>query len=415
MEPRSKPQVGALLAALSPLGLLLGFVLGGIAHGTQAPPALVDFISEIGRLWTNALRISVVPLSMALLIAGIAGLPSGRDLGRWTARAVVTFGGLIAVGLTVTLGLGGLYLRASAPDAVTLPLAGGASAKTAAQAGSWADSLIPPKLFDAMARNDMLAITLVSILFALALRQIDEPRRLAVLGLLGTLRDVILVFVQWVLMLLPLGAFALAFAFAAKGAGAVGVGVLEFVGFVTGLQITFLLAIYLAVLLLGRIPFRSFAGSIWPAQAVALTTRSSLASLPTMVESAQRMNLPTPATQVVLPMAVTFLKLNRTITSPSRLLFVAAVFGVVLEPAQVLVFVLTVVLLSLSTPGLPSAGTGRTLGAYVAAGLPVEGVLLFEAVNPIIDFLSTVLNVTGNLAAAVIVSRWAPGFQAVNA
>jgi Na+/H+-dicarboxylate symporter len=120
------------------------------------------------------------------------------------------------------------------------------------------------------------------------------------------------------------------------------------------------------------------------------------------------MNLPEPASEVVLPMAVSLFKLNRALTSTSKLLFFAAVFGVALGPEAIFAYVVTVIMVSFSTPGLPTGAGASNLGAYLAAGLPAEGYLLIEAVNPILDPMNTVLNVTGDLAAATITSRFAP-------
>jgi Na+/H+-dicarboxylate symporter len=80
---------------------------------------------------------------------------------------------------------------------------------------------------------------------------------------------------------------------------------------------------------------------------------------------------------------------------------------VALDPLKLITFVLTLILLSFSTPGIPSGSNGSTFGAYLAAGLPAEGVLIFDAVDSLTDIFRTLVNVTGSLAAAVIAARFA--------
>jgi Na+/H+-dicarboxylate symporter len=98
--------------------------------------------------------------------------------------------------------------------------------------------------------------------------------------------------------------------------------------------------------------------------------------------------------------------LNRTVTAPARLLFLAYVFSVDLSAPQIVFFVATVILLSFSAAGVPRGGTAFTTApAYLAVGIPIEGLVLLEAIDSIPDIFMTVLNVTADLAAAVLVAR----------
>lgn len=396
--------------AIGPVALALGFALGGVCHGN---PELADKITAIlqpiGDLWVNALKVSVLPLVLTLIVCGVAGLPAGENGKRWTLTSAAVFLGLLVVAAVFALAIGIPYVSALGPKA-DLAASQGASASAQSAAtgfGDWVAGLIPSNGLAAMASGDMLPVVVLALLFGLAMRRIAEERRQAVLLLAEGIRDVVLVFVGWVVKALPIGVFCLSFVFASKLGLEFGASVLHFMVYtcVALTLFTFLLGVLASVF--GRVPWSLFSRSVAPAQAVAIGTRSSLASLPALIQGARDLGLPEPAHEVVLPMAAALLKVNRPISAVSKLLFCAAMFGVTLSPLAVGTFVLTVFLLSLATPGVPSAGSKVTLGAYLAAGLPAEGILLLDATDSITDIFKTVTNVTGNLASATIATRFA--------
>jgi proton glutamate symport protein len=164
----------------------------------------------------------------------------------------------------------------------------------------------------------------------------------------------------------------------------------------------------------GRVRLRDFAYAVLPAQVMALSTSSSLASLPALVDGARdRLKLPESATGFVLPLCAALFKPNRTVSSTAKLLLLAHFFGVSLSAGAVVAFILTVVVLSFSTIGLPGGATAfKTLPAYVAVGIPVEALVIAEAVETIPDLFKTLLNVTANMSVATLLSRSSRTVQA---
>ncbi len=109
-------------------------------------------------------------------------------------------------------------------------------------------------------------------------------------------------------------------------------------------------------------------------------------------------------------------KVNRTISSTAKLIFLAYIYGIPLSATTLASFLITVMILSFSTVGIPSGGTNfKTLPAYLAAGLPLEGLVILEAVETIPDIFKTLLNVTGDMSAATILSRSSRAAHAVSA
>jgi Na+/H+-dicarboxylate symporter len=105
-------------------------------------------------------------------------------------------------------------------------------------------------------------------------------------------------------------------------------------------------------------------------------------------------------------LSVSVFKVNRTLSAPMKLLFLAWMFGIDLSLAQIATFVATVILLSFAAVGLPGGGSAfKTLPAYLAAGMPIEGVVILEAADTIPDVIKTILNVTGDMSVATILDR----------
>jgi Na+/H+-dicarboxylate symporter len=178
--------------------------------------------------------------------------------------------------------------------------------------------------------------------------------------------------------------------------------VVESIALVGGLA-----ALYPLAMLLGRVGFVPFARAAAPAQVAALTTRSSLATVPSLMLSSEKvLGLSPDITASVIPLAGATLKLSRAVSNTTKLLFLAHVLGIPLSPGQFAVFTATVLLMSPSTPGLPTVtSASRSMPAYVAAGIPAEYVVLLSATTWMTDMLMTVLNSTGYLASAVLVQR----------
>jgi len=380
--------------------------------------AVIDEVfGPLGDLWLSALQMTVLPLVVVHLLAAIVGAGETESLGGLGGRALALFVGMLLVAALFTLIATPPLISAASPDAdafaqlrAATPIPQAARDAAAAGTGSfgeWIGHLLPSNLFEAARRGDVLPLLLFSALLAVAIRHLPTDQRQPLSGVFASLSSAMLIIVRWLLAVTPIGVFALSFALG-RTTGLEAAGMLGgLVLLQCGLMTAFTLLLYPATALIGRVPLGAFARAVAPAQLVALSTRSSIASLPALVEGARtHLNLPQSATSFVLPLTVSLFKVNRTISSTSKLLFLAYVFNVPLSAATIATFVLTVVVLSFSSVGVPNGGSAfKTLPAYVAAGLPIEGIIIAEAVETIPDIFKTVLNVTGDMSAASILAR----------
>jgi Na+/H+-dicarboxylate symporter len=160
---------------------------------------------------------------------------------------------------------------------------------------------------------------------------------------------------------------------------------------------------------LGRVGPLRFAKAFLPAQIVGASTQSSLAALPALVEGAStELDLPEESTGFVLPLCVASFKLNLAVSQPVDLLFLALVFGVPLGLGDIVAFMSGVILVSFGSPGVPRGAGFSTLPFYLMVGVPIEGVVIVEAVKSIPDIFFTVLNVTADMSVATILGKRTP-------
>lgn len=413
---RTAPSLSRTAWALA--ALVAGLVPGILLHGsTQAwVGKLAAIIAPIGQLWVAALRLTVVPLVITQAFAAIVRARSDRSTGVLGVKALLLFViMLLAAGLltlVIAPPLVALY-PADAQTAASLR-AGTSIPESALEAarerqtslGDRVAGLVPGNIFQALSSGEILPVLLFTIFFALAVSHLAPERREPLNRVFQALGDAMMTLIGWILKATPLGVCVLAFEMAIQTGVQVTGFLAAFVAIVSAVLILFTVLLYPVTAILGRIPIRRFARAVAPAQLVAASTRSSLASLPALVEGAQEhLGLPAPATGFVLPLSVSAFKVNRTISSTVKLLFLAHVFHVHLGPFDLATFLVTVLVLSFSTPGIPGGSAFLTLPAYLAAGVPIEGVVILETVITIPDIFRTLLNVTGDMSAAAILSR----------
>jgi Na+/H+-dicarboxylate symporter len=207
----------------------------------------------------------------------------------------------------------------------------------------------------------------------------------------------------------PLILFGLGMTLATQAGAKVGGALLGFTIIESIILVIALLSLYPVTVLLGGVTLRWFARAMGPAQLAAVSTRSSLATVPALLQAAETGPGSVPVfASYVLPLAGAMLKLSRAVTGPVKLLFLAHVLGIPLTAERVVIFAATVILISPATVGVPRVTPAtRSLPAYVAAGIPAEYVLLLGAATAVTDVFQTVLNSTSYLSANVLVGRFA--------
>lgn len=398
------------------LALILGLAVG-LAVAAARQPMLsraVEFLEPIGAIWVNAIRMTVVPLVVALLLRAVAR-DSDSSVGRIGGIAFASFMALHVIAVVVGLAIVPPIMSGLSIDpAGAARLQADATAATAATTeqvralpglGQWLASLAPANVIRAAADGAMLPLIVFTVLFALALRRITPERRSAVLGVVDGIGAAMLEIVRWLIALAPIGVFTLVAPLAARLglslAGALGYYVVAYLAGMVALTVVLCMA---GALGSGVSPLR-FVRAALPAQAVAFSSSSSLASLPALVDSATRLGVPSSLSGFVLPLAVASFKVASAVAWLTGATFLARLYGVELGLADQLTIVASAVALSFATPGVPNAAFLLLAPLLASVGLPASGVALLIAIDSIPDLFATLTNVTGDFAAAAIVNR----------
>jgi Na+/H+-dicarboxylate symporter len=253
----------------------------------------------------------------------------------------------------------------------------------------------------------MLPLIVFAVLFGVALTRVADGPRRALVQALEAVQEASLTLVGWVLRLAPLGVFALAVPLASRmGLSAAG-AVAGYIAAVSLLCLLFAGAVlYPVAVVAGRVPLRAFARALFPAQAVAMSSRSSLAALPAMIEGARtQLGLSQEVTGFLLPLSAATFRTGAGIGMTAGVAFVAALYGVDLGAAQLATVALSTVLLSFSVPGVPAGSLIVMVPILLSVGLPVEGVAILIGVDTIPDMFRTTLNVTGTMTVAAALGR----------
>jgi Na+/H+-dicarboxylate symporter len=403
-----------LTLAAAAAGILIG--LGLRVGQPPGSAALLTGFEVIVRAWTNAFRLLALPLIFAQLFVTIASWTTGkREAGRMAWLIPMVFTGLWAATALLTIVAGSGFLSLPVFSSVALPLVGGAGPpvapgpEEAPSPSQWVDQLIPSNLFASASSGAVIPLMLFAVVLALASRRLLEGPRGALTAVLEAGRSALFVMVDWLISIAPIVILAVCAHATASAGLEVGGALLSFTIIESGLLVIALLVLYPLVAGLGRASPTRFARAVWPAQVIAATTRSSLATVPALLKAADTsLALPSAISATVIPLAGAALKLSRAVSDPITLLFLAKALGIPLSGYQLLVFSGAVFLLSPSSLGIPRATSGTmSLPIYIALGIPPEYVVLFAATTAVADVFMTLLNTTGYLAANLIVARFA--------
>jgi Na+/H+-dicarboxylate symporter len=400
-------QATRILLALA-AGLALGVTAFAWAPGfADSAASLAD---PIGNLWLNGLRMTIVPL----LVTGIAQTAEAAKAGAIAGRALAWIIALMTLSAIAGAILMPLFLSiAPMPEASAAALRNALTTTSpVGEVPPFADflrSLVPTNPIAAAASDAILPLIIFTSVFAFAVTRLPVEPRTALTSFFSALADAMIIVIEWVLKLAPIGVFALAFVVGARSGAAAFGAVLHYIVLVAAVGLVISLFAYPLAVLGGRIPFGRFARTIAPVQALAISTQSSLACLPLMLKKSEQLGVPERTAGIVLPLAVALLRATGPAMNIAVALYVANWFGVELGPAQYAVAILAAVLTSMGSVSLPGQVSFVTAIAPICLiiGAPVEALALLIAVEVLPDIVRTLGNVMMDVAVTTTVSRQA--------
>ena len=394
------------------LALLAGLVVGALLPADVGQP-LLPVTDAIGNLWLQALQMTIIPLIAGLLFTGIAQSVGQAGGGTVAGRALLAFFLLLVFSAVWSMIFVPLLLdwwpapAEAATQIVASSKASAAAGDIKIDLGKWLLSMVPANIFEALAKGDMLPVVTFIAVFALAASRLDDARRQQLVSLFDAVKDAMLVLVGWIFVIAPLGVFALAVSVGIKaGLGAFGL-LGHYIAVLVLVQVGLIILVYPLAVMFGRVGPLAFARAVLPAQAVAVSTQSSIASLPAIFDGAERLGLPETTSRVVLPLAVSIFRITSPCANVAVVLYCGHLYGMDHTALAYLGALLAALVAAVSTGGLP--GSITFLAACVpianAMGVPIAVLPVLLAVELVPDVFRTLGNVTADLAVTAILSR----------
>lgn len=396
------------------LALVLGLLLGiGVARLNPALALSATAVTQpIGSAWLHGLQMVIVPLIVGLLVTGVGAAADAARAGRIALRAVLSFviilwSTTLMSALVMPMLLKLWPLPQAWADAIRLSLGSASAVGPTPTLGNFFDTIVPSNVAAAAAGDAFLPLTVFALALAFAITQLPGEKRERLTSWFDAFTDAMLIIIGWVLKLAPIGVFALAYGVGARtGAAAFG-ALVHYIILVSSVGFIVLLAGYPVAMLAGRVSILKFARAVAPAQAVAISTQSSLASLPAMLRASQELGAPAATADIVLPIAVAIFRATSPAMNLAVALYVAHLMGVSIGPAALAAGICTAAITTMGSVSLP--GTISFIASVapvaIAMGVPIEALGVLVAVETIPDLFRTVGNVTMDVAVTVSNAR----------
>lgn len=378
-----------------------------------------DVFGFIGQLFLNALKMIIVPLIAASIITGSSNLGQG-NLGRMGGKTLAFY--LLSSACAILIGLfvvnwlaPGLVDGAPLGGQINLGITADAASDVAARIegrglGDIVDvflNMIPANVVHAAAEGQMLGLIFFSLLFGVFIQRIDEPYRRTLHNFWEGVFRVMMEMTMLVMKFAPIGVFGLvAKTMAVTGLELIGPMASFFLTVLLALALHALVALPLALLLLGRINPAWHFQAMGPALLTAFSTASSSATLPVTIECVEKnAGVSQRTSSFVLPLGATVNMDGTALYECVAAIFLAQVYGVDLSFAQQLLIVIIALLTSIGVAGIPSASLVAISIILGSVGIPLEGIALLMVTDRILDMLRTAVNVFSDSCCAVCIAR----------
>lgn len=384
------------------IALVLG-IIAGLALQNNADFA-TTYIKPFGTIFLNLIKMIVVPLVIFTMVAGVISLSDIKRVGAIGGKTIVYY--LLTTACAITIGL---------VIANVLGVGQGANLSTegltyeAKESPSFIDTLVnifPSNFVQPMADANMLQVIVIALFFGFGILAAGKKAQ-PVADFVNGMSEVCIKIMQFIISLAPIGVFGLITPVIASNGPDVLMPLLKLIVIAYLAMIIHIVVVYsgLVKLLANTSPVKFFKNQM-PAMAFAFASASSVGTLPVNMQCSRKLGVSNEVSSFVLPLGATINMDGTAIYQGVCAIFIAQVFGIDLTIGQQITIILTAVLASIGTAGVPSSGMIMLAMVLQSVGLPVEGIALVAGVDRILDMMRTVVNITGDQSAAVIVNHW---------
>ncbi len=385
--------------------VVIAMIIGTLVGATMGSSATM--FAPLGTIFINLIKMLVIPLVAVALIAGAAGLGNSSNAGKLGFTTLGYFAITSALAVTLALFMGEVFQPGKGIDISNVQ---GMFSSAYASKGDlptfWATitGMIPTNVFQSLNEANIMQILVFCLFFGIGLSKLETSRREPMLNSVNAIIDIMVWMINKVMIIAPIGVFGLmAEAVGTFGFSALMVVFKLFVVYVAAILIFGFIAYPLMVQLLTKTSAKQFIIAMQKPQAVALSTSSSMATLPVVMETVEKdLAVSNSTASFVLPLGATINMSGNAIYYGLVAIFFAQLFNIELSVSAYIAIIITSTLGAVGQAGVPGPSF-LVVAVLLSAGIPIEGLPLLFALDRIFDMIRTALNITGDAACAVIV------------
>lgn len=396
------------------VGLILGIIVGAVFYGNSQ---VATFLQPVGDIFIRLIKMIVVPIVVASLVVGVAGVGDIKKVGRLGVKTVVYFE--IITTLAIIVGLlaanilhpgTGIDMKHLAKGDIQNFVATTKEVTNHSFVGTFVN-IVPPNIIDALSKGDMLAVVFFSVIFGLGVASIGEKGK-PVLHFFQGVADAMFWVTGQIMKLAPLGVFALIGITVSK----FGISSLFPLGkLVISVYGTILFFVFVILNIIARIvgvKILSLIRLLKDEIALAYSTASSETVLPRVMQKLEAFGCPKAITSFVIPTGYTFNLDGSTLYQALAALFIAQMYGIHMSIGHQITLMLVLMMTSKGIAAVPGTSFVVLLATLGSVGIPLEGLAFIAGIDRILDMARTAVNVVGNALATIVISKWEGQFNA---
>ena len=389
------------------IALILGVVVGLICYFTGTADFTANYLKPFGTIFVNLLKFIVVPVVLFSMIDGILSMGDMKKVGSVGIKTIVYFLCTTAIACVIGLVLANIFNSAGLfPNLADAAQSAEYEAKEYGGFMSTLVSIFPTNMWQSFSNANMLQVIVIALFFGGSIMAAGEKAKLC-RDIVSSFYSVIEKLMGFVISLAPIGVFTyMAWVVATQGASILGslalVLLCAYIGYIIHAVVVYSVS---AKAFAGINPITFFKGAS-AAMIFAFTSTSSAATLPVSKECADNMGAEGDISSFVLPLGATINMDGTAIYQCVATVFLASCAGMHLTISQMALVVVTATLASIGTAGVSGAGMIMLAMVLEAIGIPVSYIGLIVAVDRLFDMGRTCLNVTGDIACSLCVTKW---------
>ncbi|MEC5344542.1 glutamate/aspartate:proton symporter GltP [Brenneria populi] len=403
------------------IALILGIALGAVLHNQPESRQwlISNILSPAGDIFIRLIKMIVVPIVIATLIVGIAGVGDAKKLGRIGFKTIIYFEIVTTLAIILGITLANVFQPGTGIDMSSLTAVDISQYEKTTehvQNGSHSLvgtvlSLIPPNIFSAMANGEMLPIIFFSVLFGLGLSSLPKAHREPLLNVFRGVSETMFKVTHMIMRYAPVGVFALISVTVANFGFASLWPLAKLVLLVYAAILFFALIVLGGIARLCKLRIITLIRILKDELILAYSTASSETVLPSIIEKMEAYGAPKSITSFVVPTGYSFNLDGSTLYQSIAAIFIAQLYGIELSIGQEIVLVVTLMLTSKGIAGVPGVSFVVLLATLGSVGIPLEGLAFIAGVDRILDMARTALNVVGNALAVLVIAKWERQFD----